>query len=325
MKKLILCLCIAVLASCSHMNSNDHPAPQRSLDDKKLLSIATGGKSGPYYAIGKEMSQIFSETGEYAANVQSSGGTAENLSLLKEEKAELAFAMLDIASLAYKGEGGFKEPAKNLRSLATLYTNVVQVVTLPKTEIKSLSDLKGKKIGIGAKGSGVEINALTILKGYGIERLDIDAEYLSYRESIEQLKSGAIDAAFVTSGLPNPAVTELLQSERIVILPIELEKLKTEGIQTDYLTDITIPKGVYQNDQDIQTVGVQNILLVSKKLPDQTVYELTKILNEKKQVLIDAHPAMSGFHEENAVYTGPIPMHPGALKFYSKKNVRQNR
>ncbi|QRG70818.1 TAXI family TRAP transporter solute-binding subunit [Brevibacillus choshinensis] len=288
--------------------------------EQKFLTIATGGSSGPYYTLGGAMAKIYKDKLGYNASVQSTGASVENINLLKAKKADVAFVMSDVTTFAYAGQENFKEGGaiKDLRAMAGLYLNYVQIVTLKDRNIKSVADLKGKRVGVGAPNSGVEVNARMVLAGHGISYDDIKADYLSYAEAIEQLKNNAIDAAFVTSGLPNSTVIDLSTTKDVEIVPIKKEDVEKMTQQFPFFVSAEIPAGLYKNDQPIQTAAIRNILLVRNDLSDDQVYKLTKTFFDEMEALRSAHSAAKEIDVKEAGKNLVVPLHPGAEKYYKE-------
>lgn len=288
--------------------------------EQKFLTIATGGSSGPYYTIGGAMSKIYKEKLGYNASVQSTGASVENVNLLKTKKVDLAFAMSDVVSFAYNGQENFKDSGaiKDLKAMAGLYLNYVQIVTLKDRNIKAVSDLKGKRVGVGAPNSGVEVNARMVLAGHGLTYQDIKPDYLSYAEAIEQLKNNAIDAAFVTSGLPNSTVIDLMTTKDVDIVPIQPADVDKLAQQYPFFVKAEIPAGLYKNEKPIPTAAIQNIMLVRSDLSDDQVYKLTKAFFENLDALKEAHSAAKAIDVKQAGKNLVIPLHPGAEKYYKE-------
>jgi len=288
--------------------------------EQKFLTIATGGSSGPYYTLGGAMAKIYKEKLGYNASVQSTGASVENINLINTDKADVAFVMSDATSFAYEGLENFKETGaiKDLRAMAGLYPNFVQIVTLKDRNIKSVYDLKGKRVGVGAPNSGVEVNARMVLAGHGITYDDIKADYLSYAEAVEQLKNNNIDAAFVTSGLPNSTVIDLMTTADVEIVPIQPEDVAKLAEKYPFFVSMEIPAGVYNNEQPIPTAAIQNILLVRNDLSEDQVYKLTKAFFENLDVLQAAHNAAKDIDVKEAGKNLVVPLHPGAEKYYKE-------
>ncbi|MGN7471140.1 TAXI family TRAP transporter solute-binding subunit [Brevibacillus sp. SAFN-007a] len=295
-------------------------APPDSGDEQPFLTIATGGASGPYDLIGGALAKVYHHQLGYKTAVRSSDGSVENVHLLESGKADVAFSMSDVASFALGGLEGFQAsgPARHLKSIAGLYLNYVQIVTLKDRDIHSVYDLKGKRVGVGAPNSGVEVNARMILNEHGITYNDIWPEYLSYAEAIEQLKNNAIDAAFVTSGLPNSAVLDLQATHDVAIVPILPEAIEKLTKRFAFFEKAQLPPGLYGNDKAVPTVAIRNILLVRSGLGDEQVYRLTKTFFENLDALQAAHEAAKQIHRQTAGKELVVPLHPGAAKYYAE-------
>jgi TRAP transporter TAXI family solute receptor len=315
-------LLVLSVAACSSQSS---PAPgggsaSGGAAEQKFLTIATGGSSGPYYTIGGAMAKIYKDKLGYNASVQSTGASVENINLLKTKKADMAFVMSDVASFAYNGQENFKDTGavKDLKAMAGLYLNYVQIVTLKDRNIKSVADLKGKRVGVGAPNSGVEVNARMVLAGHGLTYNDIKADYLSYAEAVEQLKNNTIDAAFVTSGLPNSTVIDLMTTKDVEIVPIKKEDVEKMAQQFPFFVPAEIPAGLYKNDQPVPTAAIRNLMLVRGDLSDDQVYKLTKAFFENLDTLKGAHSAAKEIDPKEAGKNLVVPLHPGAEKYFKE-------
>ncbi|WP_372714451.1 TAXI family TRAP transporter solute-binding subunit [Ilyobacter sp.] len=286
-----------------------------------FVTIATGGSSGAYFALGGAISNQLNQKVEgINSSVQSTGASAVNATLLGTEKVELAFAMNDVVSYAYTGTEVFQEKGKveNLRGIAAMYPNFVQLVTVEKTGIKEVSDLKGKRVGVGAPGSGTEVNARQILKAHGITYDDIKADYLSYAEAIEQMKNGAVDAAFLTSGLPNSTIMDLATTQDVKIVPIRKEAVENLAKEYPFYASEVIPAGTYDNEEDVETAAVQTLLVTRADLSDDLVYNITKTIFENLDALRETHSAANSIKLESVRKGMPIPLHPGAEKYFNE-------
>ena len=286
-----------------------------------FVTIATGGSSGAYFALGGAISNQLNQKIEgINSSVQSTGASAVNATLLGTEKVELAFAMNDVVSYAYTGTEVFEEKGKveNLRGIAALYPNFVQLITVEKTGIKEVSDLKGKRVGVGAPGSGTEVNARQILKAHGITYDDIKADYLSYAEAVEQMKNGAVDAAFLTSGLPNSTIMDLSTTQDVKIIPIRKESVEKLAEEYPFYASEVIPAGTYDNEEDVETAAVQTLLVTRADLSDDLVYDITKTIFENLDALRETHSAANSIKLETVKKGMPIPLHPGAEKYFNE-------
>jgi len=276
-----------------------------------------------YYPIGGAFSNVIKNKLGYKSSAQSTGASVENINLILEGKADLAITMGDAIAQAYEGFGAFEgKPHKNLRALMGLYPNYVQLVTTENSGIKKFEDLKGKRVGVGAPNSGVELNARMMYEAHGMTYEDSKIDYLNYGEAIDQMKNGLIDAAFVTSGIPNATVMELGTTNKIVIVPIEGEGAKKLIEKYPFFVEDIIPADTYDTDTDVKTVTVMNILIVREDLPEEVVYDLTKGIFENLDDIKASHnTAEKHISLENSQIGVNIPLHPGAERYYKEVGI----
>ncbi|MFZ5966702.1 MAG: TAXI family TRAP transporter solute-binding subunit [Bacillota bacterium] len=290
--------------------------------EKTFITVATGGSSGAYFALGGTVSNLLNEkVPGVNASVQSTGASAVNATLLGEKKAEIVFAMNDVISYAYTGTEVFQDKGKieNIRGIASLYPNFVQVVTLEGNGINEISDLKGKKVGVGAPGSGTEVNARQILEAYGLTYDDVNEDFLSYAEAIEQMKNGAVDAAFLTSGLPNAAVMDLVTTKDVKIIPIRKEAVEKLAEKYPFYSSEVIPGGTYDDKEDVETAAVTTILATRAELDEELVYNMTKTIFENLKALVDTHASAKEITLDKVRVGMPVPLHPGAEKYFKEQ------
>ncbi len=312
-------LMIGLLAGCSSETESNNATGEQKED--RFITIATGGSSGAYFALGGTISNLLNENLSYInASVQSTGASAVNATLIGEGKAEVAFAMNDVVNYAYTGTESFAEKGKveNLRGIASLYPNFVQVISIEGKGIEEISDLAGKKVGVGAPGSGTEVNARQILASHGITYDDIDEDFLSYAEAVEQLKNGAIDAAFLTSGIPNAAIMDLATTKDVKIVPIRADKITKLAADFPFYSSENIPADTYGNSEPVETAAVMTLLVTSADLPDDVVYDITKTIFENLDALGDTHASGKKISLDKVEVGMPIPLHPGAAKYYEE-------
>ncbi|WP_191562204.1 TAXI family TRAP transporter solute-binding subunit [Metabacillus idriensis] len=287
----------------------------------KTLRILTGGTGGTYYPLGGSFGDIISDKTDYKATVQSSGASVENMQTLKSGDAEIAFSQTDIATYALNGESMFKDnKIDNVLGLGTLYNETVQLITTEKSGIKSVEDLKGKKVSVGAIGSGAYLNATQVLEVHGLTVEDIQAQNLSFDESTEGIQGGSIDAAFVTAGTPTAAVETLSAQNDVVVVPLEADKVKELIEKYPFYSEDVVPSGTYKIGEDVNTVAVKAMLVVQDELAEDLVYDITKSIFENtdkiahaKGKLIKAETALEGI--------GDLKLHPGAEKYFKEKGV----
>jgi TRAP transporter TAXI family solute receptor len=289
-----------------------------------FINVLTGGTSGVYYPMGVALSQIYGKAIPGAkSSVQATKASAENLNLLQAGRGELGFSLGDSLSDAWKGdeEAGFKTPLKKLRGVAAIYPNYIQIVAAADSGIKTLADLKGKRLAVGAPKSGTELNARAILKGAGLSYKDLSrVEYLPFGESVELMKNRQLDATLISAGLGVAAVRDLSVAVKIVLLPVSADVVGKIG-DPAYQTAV-IPAKTYEGQtSDVQTVAIQNFLVTHEGVPAETVYKMTKSMWENLDQLYAAHAAAKSMKKEDAVKGMPLPLHPGAEKYYKEASL----
>ena len=289
-----------------------------------FINVLTGGTSGVYYPMGVALSQIFGKAIPGAkSSVQATKASAENLNLLQAGRGELGFTLGDSLSDAWKGdeEAGFKTPLKKLRGVAAIYPNYIQIVVSADSGIKTLADLKGKRLAVGAPKSGTELNARAILKGAGLTYKDLGkVEYLPFGESVELMKNRQLDATLISAGLGVAAVRDLSVAVKIVLLPVPADVVARIGDPAYQVA--VIPARTYEGQtSDIQTAAIQNFLVTHDGVPVDTIYKMTKSMWENVDQLYAAHAAAKAMTKENAAKGMPLPLHPGAEKYYKEAGL----
>lgn len=290
----------------------------------EFVNILTGGTSGVYYPLGVALTQIFGRTiPEVKASVQATKASAENLNLLQSGRGELAISLGDTLSDAWRGvaDAGFSKKLDNLRGVSSLYPNFIHLVVRGDAGINSLADLKGKRISVGAPKSGTEINSRTILKAAGMTYADLGkVEYLPYAESVELIKNRQLDGTLLSSGLGVAAIRDAAATSNIAILPIPADIVK----KTDdpaYQT-CTIPANTYNRQtKAVDTACVYNFLVTRKGVSDDLVYKMTKSMFENLDAMVAAHGAAKDIKREKALSGMPLPLHPGAERYYREVGV----
>ncbi len=291
---------------------------------QKFINVLTGGQSGVYYPLGVALSQIYSKAlPDVRTSAQATKASAENLNLLQAGRGEVAFTLGDTLSDAYRGdeEAGFKTPLKKLRVIGAIYPNYIQIVANAETGIKTLADLKGKRISVGAPKSGTELNARAVLKGAGLSYKDFSkVEYLAFGESVELMKNRQLDATLQSAGLGVASIRDLATAVNIVVIPVPADVVAKIG-DPAYQAAI-IPANTYTGQTvAVPTVAIQNFLVTTDSVPADTVYALTKATFENLDQLVAAHNAAKAISKENAAKNLPVPLHPGAEKYYREIGV----
>ena len=233
--------------------------------------------------------------------------------------SDLAIVQNDVMDYAYNGTDLFAEEgaAKDFTTVAALYAEVCQIVS--SGDIKSVADLKGKRVSVGDAGSGVEFNARQILEAYGISFDDIQVNNLGFGDSADALKDGKIDAFFCTAGAPTTAIVELATTNAINLLEIDDEHAKKLADAHPFYTTYSIPGGSYKGvDDDVQTVAIKATLIASPKLSEETVYNLTKAIFDNKDEIASTHAKGEELDLEYAVSGISVPFHPGAEKYFKE-------
>lgn len=287
--------------------------------ETNIVTIATGGSSGPYNIIATTLAEGYSSEFDVNSRTQTTGASAENLNLLGEEKVEMAFVMSDALTQAVNGEETFSEPIENVQQVAALYPNFVQVITTEGAGIESIDDLAGKRVAVGDQNSGVEIATRSILDAHGMTYDDMEVDYLGYAEAAEAMRGGQIDAAFLTSGLPNASVMELENSVDLKIVPIEEDAVDTLSEDAEYFEALEIPADTYGNEEAVPTAAIMNALVVREDMSEDDVYELTKYLFENLDSLANSHQAAEDISLETAQERAVIDIHPGAQRYYDEQ------
>ncbi|WP_373429184.1 TAXI family TRAP transporter solute-binding subunit [Psychrobacter sp. van23A] len=290
--------------------------------ETKFVTIATGGASGPYNIIGTSLAEIYAKTFGVNAKTQTTGASVENVNLLTQGKVDMVLALSDVVTNAVEGTEDFKEPITNIQQVAVLYPNVIQIVASEKSGIKNIEDLKGKRIAVGDQGSGTEVNARTLLEGFGITYDDVKVDYLGFADAADAMKAGKIEAAFFSSGLPNSSLLELEQGIKLQLVTINQDKLKQIIENKPYFKTFEIPAGTYGNDAAIPTTAVMNALLIRSDISEEDGYKLTKALFENLDGLKNAHQAANDISLETAQEGMVAPIHPGAKKYYEEQSAK---
>ncbi|MEW9806354.1 TAXI family TRAP transporter solute-binding subunit [Mesorhizobium marinum] len=288
-----------------------------------FINVLTGGTSGVYYPLGVALSEIYGKTIEGArTQVQSTKASVENLNLLQQGKGEIGFALGDSVKAAAEGnaEAGFAKPLDKLRAIAAIYPNYVQIVASKESGIAAFADLKGKSLSVGAPKSGTELNARAIFGALGMSYDDLArTEYLPFGESVELIKNRQLDATLQSAGLGVASIKDLATSLPISVVAVPAEVAEKLGAP---FQAATIPAGTYEGQaEDVPTLAITNILVTHSGLSDDQAYQMTKQLFENLDQMVAAHNAAKAISLENAVKGLPIPLHPGAERYYKEKGL----
>lgn len=290
---------------------------------EEFINVLTGGTSGVYYPLGVALGEIYGEKiPGVRTQVQATKASVENLNLLQKGRGEIGFALGDSVKLAWEGdkEAGFPAKLDKLRGIAGIYSNYVQIVASKDSGVKTLTDLKGKSLSVGAPASGTELNARTILTSAGMSYKDLGkVEYLPFAESVELMKNRQIDATLQSSGLGVASIRDLSASLPINIVAVPATEV--EKIGAPYVPGI-IPAGTYDGQtEDVPTATVGNYLITNAGVSDETAYQMTKQLFENLDRLTAAHSAAKAIDIKKALVGMPVPLHPGAERYYREVGI----
>lgn len=291
---------------------------------QEFINILTGGTSGVYYPLGNALAGIYGKALPNAkVAVQSTKASVENLNLLQSGRGEVAFTLGDSLSAAWKGneEAGFKSKLDKLRGMAAIYPNYVQIVASADSGIQTLADLRGKRVSVGAPKSGTELNARAILTAAGLSYEDLGkVEYLPFGESVDLMKNRQLDATLQSAGLGVASIRDLSNSLPIVIVAIPQDVVAKVGDPAYIAT--TIPAGTYRGqDKDVPGVAIQNYLATHAGVADDTVYAMLKAMYANLDQMAASHVAAKAIKLDAKAAQGPVPLHPGAEKFYREAGV----
>ncbi len=286
------------------------------------ISIFTGGVAGTYYPLGEALAKIINgKVKGVEALVVSSEGSVANARAIAGKEARLALIQNDIADYAYRGTEMFDgSRVDNIRGIASWYPQAVQFVTLKESGIKSISELKGKRVGVGAPESGTMVEALAILGIAGINRQNTTILNLDFAEVAIALQNGTIEAGCIVSGIPTPAVIDVANSRDVYILEIPDEIYYSVKQQHPFFVRQLIPSGTYKGlDKDTSTVAVMAMLVTRADLPEEIIYNVTKVGFENLDILVAAHTSAKDININTALEGMTIPLHPGAQRYYREK------
>jgi TRAP transporter TAXI family solute receptor len=320
---LVVCmLVIGLLAGCGGGDKKPAAPAAPAADKKVFVNIATGGTAGVYYPLGGAMAEIFNKNiPGMNASAQSTGASVANINLIKDGKVELALVQNDIAYYAANGTEMFKDKkVEAIQGIASLYNETIQIVTIEGKGIKTVADLKGKRVAVGALGSGTEANARQIMEIFGITYADIKPQYLSFGEAANGLKDGNIDVAFVTAGAPTAAIQDIAAQHKVALVSIPADKAEALIKKYPFYAKQTIKGKTYPTvEGDVATVAVKAMLVTSSKVDADLVYKMTKALYGNLDRMKAAHALGANIQKTTALEGMGIKVHAGADKFFKEK------
>jgi len=305
---LLLLVMVFALVACSGGNT---------------MTMGTGGTQGTYYAYGGILGNQIKTSSGITVNVVSTDGSKANILGIESGNYQLATVQSDVMAYAVAGTRSFETEGKldSFRVIGGLYAEAVQLVTMDES-IKSVADLKDKKVSIGAAGSGVYFNAIDILNAAGLTEDDIQPQYQSFGDSADALKDGKIDAAFIVAGAPTPAIQELCTSANAYLVPIDGEVAEKLMASSPYYTTYNIPAETYKGQtEDVTTVTVKATLIVSTSASEEDVYNITKSIFDNIDAITSAHAKGAELSLTNATEGMTAPFHKGAAKYFAEKGI----
>jgi uncharacterized protein len=290
---------------------------------QSFINVLTGGTSGVYYPLGVAIAKIYSDKiPNVKTQVQATKASVENLILLQQGRGEIAFALGDSLKAAWEGdeEAGFKTKLDKLRTIGAIYPNYIQIVATADSGVKTLSDLKGKSLSVGAPKSGTELNSRAILAAAGMSYKDMGKiEYLPFAESVDLMKNRQLSATLQSAGLGVASLKDLSTSTDIVV--VSVPKSIVDKIGPPFVSAV-IPAGTYTGqEKDVPTAAVINYLVTSSAVSDDLAYQMTKLIFESLPELANSHVAGKEIKLQNAAIAGPAPLHPGAMRYYKEKGL----
>ncbi len=292
-----------------------------ALAEKTFLILGTGGTTGTYYPLGGDMAALWmANIPDLDVTAQSTKASKANIMSIANKEMELGFSQNDTMMFAYAGDKDIfaGEVVDGFYAIGSLYPEAVQVVCAADSDIRTVSDLKGKNVSIGGSGSGTAINAVQVLEGAGLSLDDVNEQYLDFGESATAFQNRQIDAFFITSGIPNASIIEVANKQPVRLLVLEGDDMVTLREKYPFFVPVTIPAGTYNGlTEDMVIPAMNAVLICSKDLPEELVYNLTKVLFEKTADL--SHAKKEFIKAESGVEIGVnVPFHPGAAKYYKE-------
>ena len=290
---------------------------------QQFINVLTGGTSGVYYPLGVAIGKIYSDKiPNVKTQVQATKASVENLILLQQGRGEIAFSLGDSLKAAWDGDGeaGFKAKLDKLRVIGAIYPNYIQIVATAESGIKTLADLKGKSLSVGAPKSGTELNSRAILAAAGLSYKDLGKiEYLPFAESVDLMKNRQLAATLQSAGLGVASLKDLSTSTDITVVSVPKETVDKIGPP---FVAVTIPAKTYTGqDKDVPTAAVVNYLVTSSAVSDDLAYQMTKLVYESLPELANSHAAGKEIKLETAATGSPVPLHPGAIRYYKEKGL----
>ncbi len=288
-----------------------------------FLSIATGGTSGTYYPIGGAIAAAVSKGApDLQVTAETGNAAVANTNLVAAGDIEIAFVQADVMAWAYNGKMMFKSPLKNIRAIAALYPEHIQLVALKSAGVNKISDLKGKRVGVGAPGSGVEADVRALFMIEGLKYSDMKVDFLDFGATTSRLKDNQIDAGFTVAGIPTANIMDLATTKEITLINFDDAFMNKLIKEFPYFVKDKIPGKTYRGvDQDVTTPSVMAVLITHDKIADDVVYKFTKAMWENIADIQKSHAKAKEITLKSSQAGVSIPLHPGAAKYYKEKGI----
>ncbi|MBQ7593517.1 MAG: TAXI family TRAP transporter solute-binding subunit [Synergistaceae bacterium] len=318
MKKVIsLALVLAMTLTCCAFADDKGGMPGGT----KLI-FTTGGAQGTYYGFGGVLAGKVGEKTSTTVTAITSGGSKANIEAMDDGDAQIGFVQSDVGAYAYRGTRLFDDKIDNFSTVANLYMEQVQIVTL-NPEIKTVEDLKGKNVSVGAAGSGVYFNAVDVLNVYGLDiDKDIKPTYQSFGDSVEALQDGKIDAAFIVAGAPTTAVTSLAATRKVYLVGFDDEHVLLLSALSPYYSVNVIKESVYGTEEDVTTVAVGAVVIARDDVAEADVYNFLYGIFENVEEITAAHAKGGELDLKFAASYSAVPYHKGAVKYFAEKGIK---
>lgn len=321
-------LVLSSLAGCTPAPAPGNPevAPAEPVEvaEQQFVNIGTGGTAGTYFPLGGAFAEIWNQNiPGVNATAQSTGASVANINLLKDQKVEVVIVQNDVAWYTESGAEMFDGNAyADIKGLTTLYSEPLQIIT-GDPDIKSVADLKGKNVAVGAIGSGVEANARQIIAAAGLDfENDINVKYLSFAEASAGLKDKQVDVAFLTAGIPTAAIQDLGAQREVYVVPVDGDIAATLLNDYEFFTEYTIPANTYNGQtEDVQTLTVKAMLAVNAGLDEETAYQLVKTIYDNTDRIEAAHNVGKNITKETGLEGMSVDLHPGAQRYFEEEGL----
>lgn len=313
-RSLVLVVSVVAVAAVGACDGGDRLSEDGRAELDPLV-VSGGDKTGVYYGYGESLASVLGERLDVRASVTQSGGSIDNLRNLADGSADVAFSAADAAVDADSGRGSFDQPLP-VQAVARLYDDFVHLVVPTDSAINTIHDLRGRSVSLGGAGSGTDVIAHRLLSLAGLDADDVDNQPLGIDRSIEALRAGDIDAFFWSGGLPTPGVQALAADFPIRLIPLQDF---VEGAREEYGSGYrhgVVPEGTYGLRADVSTMAVPNFLMVRSDLADDAAYEIVDTLFAERATLARKVPAAALLDRSRAIFTEPVDLHPGVLRYY---------